>query len=179
MVTTIMVVEDEAALAGVVRDYLAREDYSVLTAGDGQAALDLARVRQPDVVILDVMLPGLDGVEVCRRLRQFSDTYVLMLTAICPLSMLVMALSMGRSRGMRRPTQPSAPAAPAHLPTLQARRVAIARDIARLEGGASPVVREAAAIAEAAVAGGLPGTQPMRAAADRGRGGQRTVARGG
>ncbi len=103
----------------------------------------------------------------------------LLLTAICPLSMLVMALSMGRSRGMRRPTQPSAPAAPAHLPTLQARRVAIARDIARLEGGASPVVREAAAIAEAAVAGGLPGTQPMRAAADRGRGGQRTVARGG
>ena len=55
MVTTIMVVEDEAALAGVVRDYLAREDYSVLTVDDGQAALDLARARQPDVVILDVM----------------------------------------------------------------------------------------------------------------------------
>ena len=81
MVTTIMVVEDEAALAGVVRDYLTREDYRVLTVGDGLAALDLARTRQPDVVILDVMLPGLDGVEVCRRLRQFSDAYVLRLTA--------------------------------------------------------------------------------------------------
>jgi len=106
MVTTIMVVEDEAALAGVVRDYLAREDYSVLTVGDGPAALDLARARQPDVVILDVMLPGLDGVEVCRRLRQFSDAYVLMLTARAEEIDTIVGLSAGADDYLTKPFSP-------------------------------------------------------------------------
>jgi len=104
--TTIMVVEDEAALAGVVRDYLAREDYSVLTVGDGPAALDLARTRQPDVVILDVMLPGLDGVEVCRRLRQFSDAYVLMLTARAEEIDKIVGLSAGADDYLTKPFSP-------------------------------------------------------------------------
>jgi len=106
MVTTIMVVEDEAALAGVVRDYLVREDYTVLTAGDGPAALDLVRARQPDVVILDVMLPGLDGVEVCRRLRQFSDAYVLMLTAQAEEIDKIVVLSAGADDYLTKPFSP-------------------------------------------------------------------------
>ncbi len=106
MVTTIMVVEDEAALAGVVRDYLAREDYTVLTAGDGPAALALARARQPDVIILDVMLPGLDGVEVCRRLRQFSDAYVLMLTARAEEIDTIVGLSAGADDYLTKPFSP-------------------------------------------------------------------------
>jgi len=106
MVTTIMVVEDEAALAGVVRDYLAREDYTVLTVGDGRDALALARARQPDVVILDVMLPGLDGVEVCRRLRQFSDAYVLMLTARAEEIDKIVGLSAGADDYLTKPFSP-------------------------------------------------------------------------
>ena len=106
LVTTIMVVEDEAALAGVVRDYLTREDYTVLTVGDGAAALDLARARQPDVVILDIMLPGLDGVEVCRRLRQFSDAYVLMLTARAEEIDTIVGLSAGADDYLTKPFSP-------------------------------------------------------------------------
>ena len=53
----------------------------MLTAADGHTALELARAALPDLVVLDVMLPVLDGIEVCRQLRQFSDTYVIMLTA--------------------------------------------------------------------------------------------------
>src|SRR5829696_6569478 len=79
--TTVLVVDDEPNLVDLVRGYLAREGYTVLSAADGPTALDLARTADPDLVVLDLMLPGLDGVEVCRRLRQFSDAYVLMLTA--------------------------------------------------------------------------------------------------
>ncbi len=79
--TRILVVDDETALVELVRSYLEREQYEVLTAGDGRAALDLARAVHPDLVVLDVMLPILDGIEVCRQLRQFSDAYVIMLTA--------------------------------------------------------------------------------------------------
>src|SRR6266487_4426309 len=79
--TRILVVDDESALVELVRSYLEREQYEVLTAADGHSALDLARAAQPDLVVLDVMLPVLDGIEVCRQLRQFSDAYVIMLTA--------------------------------------------------------------------------------------------------
>src|SRR2546430_14199683 len=79
MATTILIVDDEANLVELVQSYLEQEGFAVLVAEDGLHALDLARTRQPDLVVLDVMLPGLDGIEVCRRLRQFSDAYVLML----------------------------------------------------------------------------------------------------
>jgi two-component system alkaline phosphatase synthesis response regulator PhoP len=72
-VTTILVVDDESNLVELLDRYLSREGYQVLTAMDGLAALDLARAQQPDLTVLDFMLPGLDGIEVCRRLRQFSD----------------------------------------------------------------------------------------------------------
>ena len=79
--TRVLVVDDEPPIIELVRGYLTREGWEVTSAPDGPAALDAAQAAAPDVVILDVMLPGLDGIEVCRQLRKFSDAYVLMLTA--------------------------------------------------------------------------------------------------
>jgi two-component system, OmpR family, alkaline phosphatase synthesis response regulator PhoP len=78
---SILVVDDEQRLRDLVRSYLEHEGFAVRTAGDGVTALDLARQHAPDLVVLDLMLPGLDGLVVCRRLRTFSDAYVIMLTA--------------------------------------------------------------------------------------------------
>ncbi len=77
----ILVVDDEPPIVELLTGYLEREGWLVDTAGDGPGALDAVRRLDPDLVVLDVMLPGLDGVEVCRQLRAFSDAYVLMLTA--------------------------------------------------------------------------------------------------
>lgn len=77
----VLVVDDEQSLARVVQSYLERDGYAVECVFDGAAALASASRCEPDVVVLDVMLPQVDGVEVCRRLRTFSDCYVLMLTA--------------------------------------------------------------------------------------------------
>lgn len=77
----ILVVDDEQSLAKLVASYLRREGYEATCAFDGLTAVAAARREEPDVVILDLMLPGLDGVEVCRQVRTFSDCYVLMLTA--------------------------------------------------------------------------------------------------
>jgi DNA-binding response OmpR family regulator len=77
----VLVVEDEAELASVVAGYFARERYEVRVAHDGPAAVREATEFAPDIVLLDLVLPGFDGIEVCRRLRTFSDAYVLMITA--------------------------------------------------------------------------------------------------
>jgi len=79
--TKVLVLDDEESLVRLVRRYPEREGYEVGEAGDGERALSLAREVRPDLVVLDVALPGLDGVEVCRRLRQFSGGYVVTLTA--------------------------------------------------------------------------------------------------
>ncbi len=76
-----LVVEDDADIAGVLRRSLDKEGYDVRVAGDGEAALDEAGVFEPDAVVLDLGLPKLDGVEVCRRLRDDGDVPILMLTA--------------------------------------------------------------------------------------------------
>jgi DNA-binding response OmpR family regulator len=78
---TILLVEDETTLAETLRYNLEREGYEVIAVGDGILALERARQDQPDLVILDVMLPRLDGFSVCRILRQESDIPVIMLTA--------------------------------------------------------------------------------------------------
>jgi len=77
----VLVVEDETELAAVVASYFKREGYSVETAIDGPSAVEKARVGSPDLIVLDLMLPGFDGIEVCRQVRTFSDAYILMLTA--------------------------------------------------------------------------------------------------
>src|SRR5712691_10400033 len=106
VVTRILVVDDETALAELVRSYLEREHYEVLTAADGRTALDLARSARPDLVVLDVMLPVLDGIEVCRQLRQFSDAYVIMLTARSEEIDKLLGLTVGADDYLTKPFSP-------------------------------------------------------------------------
>lgn len=78
---TILVVEDEPTLIDTLEYNLTRQGYTVSTAADGFKALELARSLRPDLIVLDLMLPGLDGFEICRILRQEMSTPILMLTA--------------------------------------------------------------------------------------------------
>ncbi|HEU5315441.1 MAG TPA: response regulator, partial [Chloroflexota bacterium] len=104
--TTVLVVDDERNLVDLVRGYLEREGFAVLTAHDGPAALEAARRARPDLVVLDVMLPGLDGIEVCRQLRTFSDAYVLMLTARTEEVDKIVGLSVGADDYVTKPFSP-------------------------------------------------------------------------
>ncbi|MGA6927147.1 MAG: response regulator transcription factor [Desulfosarcina sp.] len=78
---TILIVEDDENTASLIALYLEREGFAAVTAGDGQAGLALANTHRPDLVVLDLMIPKVDGWEVCRRLRQISEVPVIMLTA--------------------------------------------------------------------------------------------------
>jgi DNA-binding response OmpR family regulator len=78
---TVLVVEDEASIASFVSLYLKNAGYAVRTASNGTAALAEAESAQPALIVLDLMLPDIDGVEVCKRIRQRSDVPILMLTA--------------------------------------------------------------------------------------------------
>lgn len=81
MIEKILVVDDEISLIETLSYNLKKQGYEVLTAGDGLLALDMARKEKPDLIILDLNLPGMDGLEVCRVLRKEQNTPVLMLTA--------------------------------------------------------------------------------------------------
>lgn len=104
--TRILVVDDESSLVELVRSYLEHEQYEVLTAGDGRTALDLAHTTDVDLVVLDVMLPILDGLEVCRQLRQFSDAYVIMLTARAEEIDKILGLTVGADDYLTKPFSP-------------------------------------------------------------------------
>ena len=81
MVKTVLVVDDEPKIVDVVREYLEHAGFAVRTAGDGPAALERARALAPDLIVLDLGLPGLDGLDVARQLRQSSRVPVIILTA--------------------------------------------------------------------------------------------------
>ncbi|HMZ07767.1 MAG TPA: response regulator, partial [Anaerolineales bacterium] len=78
----ILVVDDEPKIARIARDYLEKNGFRVTTAADGQSALTVARNEKPDLIVLDLMLPILDGREVCKILRRESDVPIIMLTAL-------------------------------------------------------------------------------------------------
>ncbi|MBU9766189.1 response regulator transcription factor [Mycobacterium sp. TNTM28] len=101
-----LVVDDEAPLASVIASYLAREQFEAAVAHDGATALHRAREVDPDVVILDIGLPGIDGLEVCRQLRTFSDAYVVMLTARDTEMDTIVGLSVGADDYMTKPFSP-------------------------------------------------------------------------
>jgi DNA-binding response OmpR family regulator len=101
-----LVVDDEEPLARLVADYLTRDGFAADVALDGERALELARTQQPDVVILDLMLPGIDGVEVCRRLRTFTDAYVIMLTARTEEIDKLIGLAVGADDYVTKPFSP-------------------------------------------------------------------------
>lgn len=101
-----MVVEDEVELAALLASYLERDGFEVTTCHDGAEAVGIAREVDPDVVVLDLGLPGLDGIEVCRRLRTFSDAYVVMLTARSDEVDTLIGLSVGADDYMTKPFSP-------------------------------------------------------------------------
>lgn len=102
----VLVVDDEPPIVELVKGYLEREGFAVRVAEDGLSALELVRADRPDVVVLDLMLPGIDGLEVCRRLRSFSDAYVLMLTARSEEIDRVVGLSIGADDYLSKPFSP-------------------------------------------------------------------------
>lgn len=104
--TTLLIVEDEPNIREPLADYLRADGFTVHTATDGLAALQAARSLRPDLIILDVQLPGLDGIEVCRRIQQESDVYVLMLTARSDEIDKIVGLSVGADDYMTKPFSP-------------------------------------------------------------------------
>ena len=111
----ILVVDDEEPLARLVADYLARDGFTVTVALHGLEAVRLARAEPPDVVVLDLGLPGLDGVEVCRQLRTFTDCYVIMLTARTDEVDKLIGLSVGADDYMTKPFSPRELVARVHV----------------------------------------------------------------
>ena len=100
---TILIVEDEKKIARFLELELRHEGYDVLTAFDGRSGLDTALEKDPDLLILDLMLPELSGIEVCRRLRHTSDLPIIMLTAKDDVSDKVMGLDMGADDYVTKP----------------------------------------------------------------------------
>jgi len=103
---TILVVDDEARIVKLVRDYLERAGFAVLSARDGETAVLLARREQPDLIILDLMLPGVDGLDVCRRLRQESAVPIIMLTARVEEADRIVGLELGADDYVTKPFSP-------------------------------------------------------------------------
>jgi DNA-binding response OmpR family regulator len=122
----ILVVDDEPPMVELVRGYLSREGWQVLTASDGNAALETARSERPNVVVLDLMLPGVDGLEVCRQIRTFSDAYVVMLTAKSEEIDKLIGLAVGADDYLTKPFSPRELVARIHAILRRARSSAAA-----------------------------------------------------
>ncbi len=106
MSARILIVDDEPSILDIVSAYLQPEGYEVFTAADGSAALDLARRHKPDLVVLDIMLPEMDGIEVLSRLRRESDVYVILLTAKAEETDKIVGLSVGADDYLTKPFSP-------------------------------------------------------------------------
>jgi len=122
----ILVVDDEPKVAQIARDYLEKNGFRVVTARDGVTALAMARRERPDLIILDLMLPGMDGREVCRAIRRESDTPIIMLTALAEESDQVAGLELGADDYIAKPFSPRA---------LVAR---VSANLRRAQGGVKP-----------------------------------------
>ncbi|NOH03790.1 MAG: response regulator transcription factor [Chloroflexi bacterium] len=108
MTQLILVVDDEPKVARLARDYLEKNGFRVITAADGQSALTVARREKPDLIVLDLMLPKIDGREVCRILRRESDVPIIMLTALSEEIDQVTGLEIGADDYIVKPFSPRA-----------------------------------------------------------------------
>ncbi|MEV4312618.1 response regulator transcription factor [Actinocrispum sp. NPDC049592] len=106
MCAHVVLAEDDHKQAELVRRYLEREQHTVVVVHDGRAALDEVRRQRPDLLVLDVMLPGVDGLDVCRILRRESDLPVLMLTARSTEDDLLLGLDLGADDYVTKPFSP-------------------------------------------------------------------------
>ncbi|MBE9471210.1 MAG: response regulator transcription factor [Chloroflexi bacterium] len=102
----ILVVDDEPKIVKQARDYLEKSGYRVVTAGDGTTAMAVARHERPDLVVLDLNLPGLDGLDVCRALRRESDVPIIMLTARVEETDRLIGLELGADDYITKPFSP-------------------------------------------------------------------------
>jgi two-component system alkaline phosphatase synthesis response regulator PhoP len=102
----ILVIDDEPSIVKLVEAYLKPEGYEVLSAVDGVSGLKAARVFKPDLIILDVMLPGMDGIELLSRLRRESDVYVILLTARTEETDKIVGLTVGADDYVTKPFSP-------------------------------------------------------------------------
>jgi two-component system alkaline phosphatase synthesis response regulator PhoP len=103
---TILVIDDEQNILNLVTAYLEAEGYTVHTAMDGVAGLNAARQLKPDLIVLDIMLPGIDGLALLQQLRRDSDVYVIMLTAKSEETDKVIGLSVGADDYLTKPFSP-------------------------------------------------------------------------
>jgi DNA-binding response OmpR family regulator len=106
MTHRILVVDDDANASRLVKLYLQKDGYSVMVAADGREALEIARDKKPDLIVLDLMMPHVDGLEVCRRLRQESDVPIIMLTARTTDADKLTGLDMGADDYVTKPFSP-------------------------------------------------------------------------
>jgi DNA-binding response OmpR family regulator len=131
MGSRILVAEDDPKQAHLIRVYLEREGHHVLATGDGRSALELARTRRPDLIVLDVMMPEVDGLDVCRILRGESHVPILLLTARATEADMLLGLDLGADDYMTKPFSP---------PELCARVRALLRRAGRHAEPSGPVV---------------------------------------
>jgi two-component system alkaline phosphatase synthesis response regulator PhoP len=104
--TKILIIDDEPSIVNLVSAYLKPEGYEVYTAADGNAGLKAARAFKPDLILLDLMLPGMDGIELLSRLRRESEVYVILLTAKTEETDKIVGLSVGADDYVTKPFSP-------------------------------------------------------------------------
>lgn len=102
----VLVVDDEQKIVKIARDYLEQSGFRVLSASDGKLALAIARHDRPDLIVLDLMLPGMDGLDVCRSLRRESDVPIIMLTARAEEADRLIGLELGADDYIVKPFSP-------------------------------------------------------------------------
>lgn len=105
-VKTVLIVEDELKITRLVRDYLEQAGFAVIEAADGQAAIAAARAERPDMIVLDLGLPGMDGLDVTRHLRETSSVPIIMLTARVDETDRIVGLELGADDYITKPFSP-------------------------------------------------------------------------
>ncbi len=131
MSSRILVAEDDPKQAHLIKVYLEREGHAVLATGNGRTTLELARTRRPDLIVLDVMMPEIDGLDVCRILRGESQVPILLLTARSTEADMLLGLDLGADDYMTKPFSP---------PELTARVRALLRRAGRHTDAGGPLV---------------------------------------
>ncbi|MBB5801070.1 DNA-binding response OmpR family regulator [Saccharothrix ecbatanensis] len=131
MSTRVLVAEDDPKQAALIRIYLEREGHAVQVVGDGRSALDRARAAKPHLIVLDVMMPVVDGLDVCRILRAESDVPILLLTARSTEEDMLLGLDLGADDYLTKPYSPR---------ELTARVRALLRRAKVVQAGESPVI---------------------------------------
>ena len=106
MTARVLVADDDPKHAQLIRLYLEREGHQVMTVGDGRAALEMARSRRPDLIVLDVMMPLVDGLDVCRILRAESNVAILLVTARSSENDMLLGLDIGADDYLAKPVSP-------------------------------------------------------------------------